>query len=277
VSVTFDQDMDAATVTGSTFYLQKSGDSPLAATVSYDAITRTATLTPSADLEAGTDYQVTLTSGVKSANGLSLADAPHIWSFKTASGASVFSDVIPGVTPYSAAIAELADRGIITGFLDHTYRPNTLVLRQQFAKMIVLTMGYTVTGSEICPFRDVVTHTGDDPFYPSKYVAVCAANGVVHGTTPTTFSPYDSITRQQLITVIVRAADLPAPPAAYLPSFTSAQFSTSEHYLNACKAEYSGLLGGLLGVGPSYKFVAGSTRGECAQLLHNLIVWIERP
>ncbi len=72
--------------------------------------------------------------------------------------------------------------------------------------------------------------------------------------------------------MIARAANLSEPPAAYAPTFTAAQFSPNEHYLNARKAAYAGLLDGLLGVGPSYNFFAGSTRGECAQLLYNLQV-----
>ena len=68
-----------------------------------------------------------------------------------------------------------------------------------------------MTGAEVCPFTDVVAQTGTDPFYPSKYVAVCAAHGITTGKTPTTFAPYDNITRQQLITMVVRAADAVDP------------------------------------------------------------------
>jgi hypothetical protein len=56
-----------------------------------------------------------------------------------------------------------------------------------------------------------------------------------------------------------------------LSTVTASQFSQDEHYLNAGKAQYAGLLDGLQGVGPSYDFFAAATRGECAQLLCNLI------
>jgi hypothetical protein len=102
-------------------------------------------------------------------------------------------------------------------------------------------------------------------------VAVCAAKGITHGKTAATFAPYDSITRQQLITMTTRAASLPYPPAGYAPGFASGQFSLEEHYLNACKADSAGLLAGLQGVGRTYDFMAPASRGECAQLLHNLI------
>jgi hypothetical protein len=272
ISATFDKDMDATTLTSATFYIAKSGGSPLPATVMYNAGTRTATLDPLADLESNATYQVTLSSAIKSGNNIVLAGAPVVWSFTTAGGTSSFSDVIPGVTPYSTAIAALAADEIITGFPDGTFRPNDFVTRQQFAKMIVLTMGFPVTGAEVCPFTDVIAQIGADPFYPSKYVAVCAARGIAQGKTPTIFAPYETITHQQLISMVARAATLSSPPVSFTPNFTAGQFSLNDHYLNARKASYAGLLDGLLGIGPSYNFMAGSTRGECAQLLYSLMV-----
>jgi hypothetical protein len=56
-----------------------------------------------------------------------------------------------------------------------------------------------------------------------------------------------------------------------IASFSPGQFYPEEHYTNARKAAYAGLLGGLQGVGPSYNFMTNATRGECAQVLHNLI------
>jgi hypothetical protein len=174
-------------------------------------------------------------------------------------------------SPYETAILNLAERGIIAGREDGTFGPLDTVSRQQFAKMIVKALGFTVSGTEVCPFVDVAGQIGSDPFYPAKYVAVCAERGITTGTSPTTFSPTGKITHQQLITMLARAADLPEPPTSYVPSFTASQFSLAEHYQNAGKAAYAGLLDGLVGVGPSYSFLAPSTRGECAQLLYNLL------
>jgi hypothetical protein len=180
-----------------------------------------------------------------------------------------FTDV--SGSPYESAIYELADRGIITGFEDHTFRPWAEVSRQQFAKMIVKTLDLTVTGSEVCPFGDVAAQSGADPFYPSKYVAVCAHHNITVGYPGGLFKPYASITRQQLITMVARVAGLPEPPTGYDPGFSQGQFYPADHYLNARKAAYSGLLDGLQGVGPSYDFFSPSNRGECAQLLYNVL------
>ena len=182
---------------------------------------------------------------------------------------AAFVDVGPA-TLYKDAIDDLAARQIMSGFKDGAFRPLDPVTRQQFAKMIVKTLGLAVTGSEVCPFVDVAAQTGADPFYPSKYVAVCAAHGITAGKTATTFAPGENITHQQLITMVARAARLADPPGDFTPDFTAAQFSLEEHYQNARKAAYAGLLNGLQGV-PSHERSTASTRGQCAQILYNLL------
>ncbi len=75
--------------------------------------------------------------------------------------------------------------------------------------------------------------------------------------------------------MVARAANLPDPPETYIPEFGAGQFSPQEHYLNAAMAGYAGLLDGLAGMGLWYDFQIGSTRGECAHILYNLITHLE--
>ena len=151
---------------------------------------------------------------------------------------------------------------------DHKeFRPNDLVKRQQFAKMIVLTLGYPVTESDTCTFTDVVHTPGE--LYPYHYVAVAYQKGITAGTKPPLyFSPYGQLTRAQMITMVVRATQLPDPPADYIPPF--ANFS-AVHYPYARKAAYAGLLDALVGAGPGYDFLAPATRGEVCALLAPLL------
>ena len=85
-TATFSESINPSTLTTTTFTLLKQGTStPLAASVSYDDPTRTATLTPSAALEASTSYTATVkggASGVKDLAGNALA-ADSSWSFTT--------------------------------------------------------------------------------------------------------------------------------------------------------------------------------------------------
>jgi alpha-tubulin suppressor-like RCC1 family protein len=195
-------------------------------------------------------------------------------------------DVLPGVklpaaafldiaaSPYKAAIGGLADAGIVGGFADGTFRPADPVTRQQFAKMIVRTLGLTVTGTEVCPFTDVAAQIGTDPLYPSKYVAVCAASGITVGTTPTDFAPKAAVTRAQLATMVVRAAqnggvDLKPLGSDYSGPFND--YTNATHGANVHLADYNGLLAGLAVTGDPGAWLAGSaTRGEVAQVLWNL-------
>ena len=127
---------------------------------------------------------------------------------------SAFADV-PASHPYYEAITGMADREIICGYTNGNFGPNDPVIRQQFAKMIVLTLGLPVTEADwqdtTKPFVDLES---DDltKLYPHEYVAVCALNNITKGTEdPTQFAPYRNITRQQVITMVVRAADNLAP------------------------------------------------------------------
>lgn len=205
----------------------------------------------------GSDFAYTLTT---SGNG----EAP---------GGVFFPDV-SFAHPYYAAIMEPAAQEIILGGEDGGFHPDAPVTRQQFAKMIVRTLGLPVTGAEICPFNDVAVQTGADPFYPSKYVAVCAREGITTGKpagkSVTIFDALKYITREQLVTMVARAVGPADVPDDYEAPFGADGLSLSEHHRNARAAACAGLLDGLQGVGPSYAFSAPSSRGECAQILYNL-------
>jgi hypothetical protein len=93
ISVTFSEDMDPTTIIGSTFLLKKGVDL-VVGTVAHSGTT--ATFTPTANLEAGVEYNVTLTTGVKDLGGNAIAVA-KTWVFTT--------DAIPNVV----AVEPLAD------------------------------------------------------------------------------------------------------------------------------------------------------------------------
>jgi hypothetical protein len=89
VTATFSEAMDPSTLNNTTFTLsgpsQNQNAPVVAATVSYDAQTRTATLTPNADLDPSVTYTATVesgASGVKDRVGNPLA-ADRTWSFTT--------------------------------------------------------------------------------------------------------------------------------------------------------------------------------------------------
>ena len=96
VTATFAGALDASSINASSFTLTTAGGTAVPATVSYDAVNRRATLTPSSVLAAGTGFTARLSTGVKSDDGTALP-AAVTWAFTTAAA------VPPTVTSKSPA------------------------------------------------------------------------------------------------------------------------------------------------------------------------------
>jgi hypothetical protein len=111
VTATFDE---AVVGVSATTFLLREGPTALAATVSYDPLTRTATLDPAADLAAGITYTTSLTGGITDAATPPNALAPVSWSFTTG-GAP------PAVMTFIAA----ADSNIQSGSPSNNYGTET--------------------------------------------------------------------------------------------------------------------------------------------------------
>ena len=123
---------------------------------------------------------------------------------------------------FFASIQDLLARGIISGKEIPAgsglwyFSPDNPVLRAQFAKMIDVSLGLPATeGGTTLPFTDVERPKND--LYPDDYVAVAAANGLVNGTGNGRFEPYADMTRAQLLSIMVRAAERFKPAALTIP------------------------------------------------------------
>ncbi|KAF3884583.1 MULTISPECIES: DUF4082 domain-containing protein [Nostocales] len=87
VTATFSEPIDIATINTNTFELRNASNTLIPASVTYDAGTRTATLTPTSPLATSTTYTATLRGGstdprVKDVSGNALAQN-YTWSFTT--------------------------------------------------------------------------------------------------------------------------------------------------------------------------------------------------
>ncbi|MHB1344411.1 MAG: Ig-like domain-containing protein, partial [Thermoleophilia bacterium] len=277
VTATFDQDMDATTLTNASFMLTKSGSATaVPATVSYVGATKTAMLDPTADLEPNALYNVTLTNAAVGANALAVQGAPVSWSFTTAAaGGPTFPDVPPGHT-YHDAIQGMADLGIINGYSNGNFGPGDPVRRWQFAKMIVGALSLPIFESDSAspPFTDL---DADDIFAidMTEFVAVAYKKGITNGTTATTFGPYTYISRTQVVTMVVRAVQgispsaLATPAPGYLNTWGTGY--SSIHGQPARIAEYNGLLAGIDLAGVAGNPYSQMPRGEVAQILWNMM------
>ncbi len=115
----------------------------------------------------------------------------------TPGSGQVFEDVPADYWAYDY-IMDLYYAGIINGETPTMFVPEGNVTRAEFAKMAVLVFGLSNTATE-SKFEDVAP---DDWFAP--YVIAATEAGIVLGTSETTYSPNDTITREQIAAIIGR-------------------------------------------------------------------------
>ncbi|WP_243357360.1 5'-nucleotidase C-terminal domain-containing protein [Bacillus litorisediminis] len=103
---------------------------------------------------------------------------------------------------YYNYVTELYVNEISHGTTETTFSPNGTLTRAQFASMLVRALGLEST--EPTPFTDLENVHEDTV----AEIAAAYENGLVVGTTPTTFDPYAPIKRSQMVTMLMRAYEL---------------------------------------------------------------------
>ncbi|MFH1213656.1 MAG: FG-GAP-like repeat-containing protein [Candidatus Neomarinimicrobiota bacterium] len=98
ITVTFDRDIDQTTINNSTIKVNGSLSGPHIGTFSYNSSTYSATIDPSADFKVGDVVTVTLTGGIKSTVGDSLAKS-YTWSFLIKSDVNSSGQFVQSSTP----------------------------------------------------------------------------------------------------------------------------------------------------------------------------------
>lgn len=138
-------------------------------------------------------------------------------SFPVAAWGATFADLAPSDWGYKEVLS-LADQKIISGYPDGSFRPDAQITRAEFCKLIAKTVP-----------------RGLDPKYPAKptfpdvnqnhwaygYVEAVAARGWVNGFPDGNFRPEQSITKAEVLKILVVAADRPlqtAIPSPYIDS-----------------------------------------------------------
>jgi hypothetical protein len=120
----------------------------------------------------------------------------------TKNASASFSDV-PETYEHYGAIAALAERKILNGYADGTFKPNSPITRGQMAKII--TNAFRFSGVfQTLPFSDIAK--GSETF---GHVNALYSYAITTGTTATTFSPGSSVTRGHLAVFITRAENSP--------------------------------------------------------------------
>jgi len=152
VTATFSEAMDSTTVSGTTFFLRDAGNQPVAATVTYNAATRTATLAPSIARAPGSNYTATVVGGasdprVKDVAGNALA-ASVSWVFTTSAAGDTTPPTITATTPVNGATGVLGTATVSATFSEamdaSTINGTTFTLRTSGGASVTATVAYNV-------------------------------------------------------------------------------------------------------------------------------------
>ncbi|WP_188006687.1 S-layer-like y domain-containing protein [Sporosarcina sp. ANT_H38] len=114
-----------------------------------------------------------------------------------------FSDV-PTTKHFAEAVYELAERNIIGGYPDGTFKPGNPITRGQAASIIAKLTKMDLTDVENPKFKDVSESNG----YHKAIAALAEAN-IIGGYEDGRYGPNDPIKRGQLASILVKAFDLP--------------------------------------------------------------------
>jgi len=178
LSATFNQAMNPATLTGSTFTLTGPGGA-ISGTVAYNAAGFIATLTPGTPLAYNTRYTATLTTGAQSTAAIGLA-SNYTWSFTT---------VVPPLTVATTIPINAATGVSVTQTLMATFNQplNCTTLTSPAANFIVTGPGTSPVAGAVTCSGSVATFTPNATLaHSTLYTAtlttgVAGANGTMLG------------------------------------------------------------------------------------------------
>ncbi|HIK44024.1 MAG TPA: S-layer homology domain-containing protein [Leptolyngbyaceae cyanobacterium M65_K2018_010] len=111
-------------------------------------------------------------------------------------------------TPY---IEALADRNLVKGFEDGTYRPNTTINRAQFAALVTASYGALPFVRAAVSFLDV-----PPSFWAARAIDLAQRRGFVSGYPDQTYRPNQPMTRVQAMVAVASGLGLPPAPASGL-------------------------------------------------------------
>ncbi len=162
---------------------------------------------------------------------------------------------------YHEGVDYVIANGMMNGTGTNTFEPNSTTTRGMIVTILYRLEKEPAAGTS--PFTDV-----DAGQWYAKAVAWAAANGVVNGTSPTTFNPNDPITREQMAAILYRYASFKGYDVtgkADLAGFTDAA-QISAYAKDAMSwANKAGLIGGVSAT--TLQPQGSATRAQVATIL----------
>ena len=161
---------------------------------------------------------------------------------------ATYSDIAG--TACEAAVEELSELGVVSGYPDGTYKPAAVVTRAEMAKLIVTALGLNPTAGTTA-FTDMNAASWAIP-----YVGYAESLGIIEGYGNGLFGPNDTVTYDQAITMVVRALGY-TEACNEMQGVWPAVFVQKANELAILKGVSTG--------------ATGATRGDVAVLLNNAL------
>lgn len=168
---------------------------------------------------------------------------------------------------YNDAVGYLAARSIATGTDDTHFTPNAPVTRGQFTVLLLKALGIAPETAGADNFADAGTG------YYSGYLAAAKKLGIATGSGSNQFLPEQSLTREELFTLLYRALDaLGELPAQQTGTGLSGYSDAGQLAAFAQEAVEALSASGIVqGNGGKLEPKAQTTRAQAAQVLYNLL------
>jgi len=172
---------------------------------------------------------------------------------------SPFGDM--GVSHWAyEAVKSLYDKGIINGSGNGKFNPDDTVTRAELVKLLCVAKGIEpVINSG--RFKDV----SDSDWY-AGYVGAVSGMGIVNGISDTEFGSYESISRQDLCTIIYRAENA---EGTYELRFNDSDLIADYAKPAVAYLNEMGIVNGF--ADGSFKPTSGCTRAEAAMIIYNYL------
>ena len=120
--------------------------------------------------------------GVESANNAGFADVTDEW--------------------YATAVNWAANVGVINGYEDSTFRPNTAITREQLAAILMNYAAYK--GEDVSVRADLSSYTDQPSTWAEEAISWSVAEGLLTGVTADTLQPQGAATRAQVAAILQR-------------------------------------------------------------------------
>lgn len=184
----------------------------------------------------------------------------------------IFKDIEEGFWAFPA-IQNMVERGVLQGFEDNTFRPNALVTRAEFAKMMVVALGLDTPKVTRSEFIDV-----QDKHWALPYIE--AARPYLTGYQTASgikFKPTQAAVREDMAVALVGALKLPQADLSILNSYADVELISESLRPYVATAIANNVIVGVALDGKKYfNPIDDLTRAEAAQLLANVLVEQEK-